>query len=496
MIRYLLLFYLVVTASSTTNLRKRRVDDYNYAAADAYADAEATTVDSIEKNEMFIVNAREDSIMSRSQNIPASDVSSESIDDSMDEESDEDEEYDEFDEESEEDEESDEDEEYDEESEEDEFDEEFNMDEEFDTNEERDRNDEYDTNGEIPNPYEYDEYNTNEAYDEDAEVMSRGQHRPLYDSAGYLIGNNPLVSGADYDDLDKEIAEEDAEVMSREHEKFEMNAEYDEEYDEFDEQSEEDQEYDDYFDDFDKEIDKEKHEEDAEVMSREHEKFEMNAEYDEEYDEFDEQSEEDQEYDDYFDDFDKEIAKKNHEEDAEVMSREHEKFEMNDEYDEESYEDEEYDEFDEESEEDEESDEDYDDFDKEIAKEKFDTNGYLIDYGTKARSSNGASNEDESQFVLLDEERYKEDMMSRNEKLDINNEYNMGEKFDTDYDDLDKEIAKEDHEEDAEIMSRGKHPGCWRGSCGHKKNYGASCFSKNDCKSDRCVRFTCGSPLY
>jgi len=387
MIRYLLLFYLVVTASSTTNLRKRRVDDYNYAAADAYADAEATTVDSIEKNEMFIVNAREDSIMSRSQNIPASDVSSESIDDSMDEESDEDEEYDE---ESEEDEESDEDEEYDEESEEDEFDEEFNMDEEFDTNEERDRNDEYDTNGEIPNPYEYDEYNTNEAYDEDAEVMSRGQHRPLYDSAGYLIGNNPLVSGADYDDLDKEIAEEDAEVMSREHEKFEMN----------------------------------------------------------------------------------------------------------DEYDEESYEDEEYDEFDEESEEDEESDEDYDDFDKEIAKEKFDTNGYLIDYGTKARSSNGASNEDESQFVLLDEERYKEDMMSRNEKLDINNEYNMGEKFDTDYDDLDKEIAKEDHEEEAEIMSRGKHPGCWRGSCGHKKNYGASCFSKNDCKSDRCVRFTCGSPLY
>ena len=34
---------------------------------------------------------------------------------------------------------------------------------------------------------------------------------PQYDSASYLIGRNPLVSGADYDDLDKEIAEEDHE---------------------------------------------------------------------------------------------------------------------------------------------------------------------------------------------------------------------------------------------------------------------------------------------
>jgi len=92
MIRYLFLFYLVVTASSTTNLRNRRVDDYDYAAADADVDAKATNVDSIEKNEMEIVNAREDIVMSRSQNIPASIVSSKSIDDIMDEDSDEDEE--------------------------------------------------------------------------------------------------------------------------------------------------------------------------------------------------------------------------------------------------------------------------------------------------------------------------------------------------------------------------------------------------------------------
>jgi len=148
-------------------------------------------------------------------------------------------------------------------------------------------------------------------------TMSRGQHsyeeEPQYDSAGYLIGHNPLVSGADYDDLDKEIAEEDAEVMSREHEKFDMNDEYDmgeklkfdaneklkfdtNEKLKFDtneklkfntnEEMDRNDEYDmgekfnmDY-DDLDREIAKEDHEEDAEVMSRGQHSYKEEPQYD------------------------------------------------------------------------------------------------------------------------------------------------------------------------------------------------------------------------
>jgi len=165
MIRYLFLFYLVVTASSTTNLRNRRVDDYDYAAADtdtdADADAEATNIDSIEKNEMAIVNLREDSMMSRSQSSPASIISSESINDDMDEE--------------------------------------------------------YDINGYLTDGYGTMARSPNDVSNEEESqflLLDEETNKdmiPQYDSASYLIGRNPLVSGADYDDLDKEIAEEDHE---------------------------------------------------------------------------------------------------------------------------------------------------------------------------------------------------------------------------------------------------------------------------------------------
>mmetsp|Transcript_5632 Transcript_5632/g.6535 ORF Transcript_5632/g.6535 Transcript_5632/m.6535 type:complete len:442 (+) Transcript_5632:178-1503(+) len=98
---------------------------------------------------------------------------------------------------------------------------------------------------------------------------------PQHDSAGYLIGQNPLVSKEDYDDLDKEITEEDYEKLDKEiaeederdsqfyflgedGESKEGYEEFDEEneilmsrsqngglnFDEFDEEREEDDEYD------------------------------------------------------------------------------------------------------------------------------------------------------------------------------------------------------------------------------------------------------------